>query len=147
MGQPDKRPVRPAHHRPGASMSPESGYRVDEQLNLVGQQRVDPREFLAGKLAAAGWAVQGDVGSELVLVPVIDVAHGLGATLILLQYPLANDLLDVAWHEIDGERETIPDSSELHPLVPQRTNHVLKGLLAGRDQPQAPVLLLEGLGK
>src|SRR6266498_3343935 len=72
----------------------------------------------------------------------VSVADRCRAALVLLQYALADDLLDVAWDQVNGQGEAVTDTGKLDPLVPERTDDVLERLLTRRDEPQASVLLL-----
>ena len=59
LGELDDRPVGPADVLAGAALRPQAGDDLDDEVDLVGQQRVQVDESLGGQLGEA------DVGSQV----------------------------------------------------------------------------------
>ena len=63
LGELDDRPVRPAYMLADAALSPQAGDHLDNEVDLVGQKRVEVNESLGGQLGEA------DVGGQAAHCP------------------------------------------------------------------------------
>ena len=66
LGELDDRPVRPAEHRRAAALSASRRNRVDEQLHLVGHERIQANELVLGDVGRPGRRLKPDVGVQLI---------------------------------------------------------------------------------
>ena len=146
LGVLDDRAVRPTQRLWRATLGAPGRDSVDQDLELVGHQRIEANEVLfAERLVAIG--LQRNGCGELVPVLVESVTDSRRAVGVLVEDAPAGHLVDIRREQVDTDREPVDCLGQLGLLAFEAVDHVGELLLRRGEQPERTLLLLAGLSE
>ena len=137
LGQLDDGPVGPADVATRATLRPQAGDDLDDEIDLVGQHGVQGDESIGSE--GRELDVGGDLGvvgqpAAMVLKQLAEQLLGIG---VLREHSLAGDLRNVGGLQVDLQfpREAVLKAGQLSPLVVEPGHDLGQLLLRRDDQP------------
>ena len=118
-----------------AALRAQAGDDLDDEVDLVGQQRVEVDEAVASQLGQLDVGGEPRVLREPAAVLVEELAERSLGGRVLREHAPAGDLGDVGRLEVDLQREAVHQAGELDLLVVEAADELAELLLRGDDDP------------
>ena len=138
LGELDDGAVRPAHMPAGPTLGTKPRDHLDDQVDLIGKQRVEIDEGLGGELRQLDVRGEPRVVGEPPAVLGEEPAQALLRRRVFREHALARNLGDVRGLEVDLglTRKTVHQSGQLDPLVVEPSHQLGQLFLGGHHDPQ-----------
>src|SRR5262249_53879579 len=107
----------------------EPGHNLDDQIDLVGQQRIQVNEGGATELRQGDLGTHPSVVSKLATVGIVKRAELFLGRCVLCEYPLASNLRDVRRLKMNLRLEPVHQSGELDPRIVETAYQLAELLL------------------
>ena len=135
LGELDDGAVCATHVMRGPPLRAQPRHDVDDELDLVRQQGVEPEEGIGRQLGQADVGADGGAGGQASPVGVEQPAEHLLAPGVLGEHATAGDLRDVGRLQVDLDGESIHQARQLDAAGVDAAHQLGELFLGGDDQP------------